>query len=153
VWGCTVLNSYLFTLPWITQVKEAFMRITALYIRVLAFTLLINKQLKITEQAYIFTKYARLIAWRLTWFTIESPPQHQRVAYAATQCNTTTTYYTVHNRTILPRSITIICVLNSYLTGAGVVPNLAATAAAPLCAHPLRRCLTVLTTTTLPCSN
>jgi hypothetical protein len=38
----------------------------------------------------------------------------------------------------------IIYILNFYLAGAGVVPNLAITAAAPLCAHPLRRRLTLL---------
>jgi hypothetical protein len=42
---------------------------------------------------------------------------------------------------------------NFYLTVAGVMSNLAATAAARLCVHPLRRRLAVLTTTTFLFSN
>ena len=49
---------------------------------------------------------------------------------------------------VLIGSIVIICFLYFYLASAGVVSNLAATAAAPLCAHPLRRRLAVLTTIT-----
>jgi hypothetical protein len=83
----------------------------------------------------------------------EWPTQHQRDACAATQHNTTTNYYTVRNRIVLIRIVAIICVLYFCLTGAGVVSNLAATTAAPLCAHPLCRRLAVLTTATLLFSN
>jgi hypothetical protein len=69
------------------------------------------------------------------------------------QLNAATNYYTILSRIILFRSITIVCVLYFYLTGARIVFNLAATTAAPLCAHPLRRRLTLLTTTTLLFSN
>jgi hypothetical protein len=74
-------------------------------------------------------------------------------AYAATQCNMTINYYTTGNGIQLFRSITIIYILYFYLAGAGVMPNLAATAAASLCAHPLRRRLAVPTSTTLLFSN
>ena len=74
----------------------------------------------------------------------KSATKPQRGNCATTQCDTTTKYSTVRNRMILFRSIVTICVLNFYLTSAGVVPNLAATAAAPLYAHSLRRHLAVL---------
>jgi hypothetical protein len=78
------------------------------------------------------------------------PHQH---ACAATPRNTTIIFYAVRDSKLYLGFIAIICILYIYLTGAGIVPNLAATAAAPLSAHPLRRCFAVLTTTTLPLSN
>jgi hypothetical protein len=90
---------------------------------------------------------------RITWFTSEWPPRHQRSARAATQHNTTTDYYTVRNNTVLFKSVAIIYIYYFYLIGAGVMPNLAATTAAPLYAHSLRRRLALLTTTTLLFSN
>jgi hypothetical protein len=51
------------------------------------------------------------------------------------------------------RIVAIIRILNLYLTGAGVMPSLAATAIAPLSAHPLCRRFAVPTTTTLLFSN
>jgi hypothetical protein len=51
------------------------------------------------------------------------------------------------------RIVAIICILNLYLTGAGVMPSLATTATAPLGAHPLYRRFAVPTTTTLLFSN
>jgi hypothetical protein len=51
------------------------------------------------------------------------------------------------------RIITIIRILNLYLTGTGVMPSLAATAIAPLGAHSLYRRFAVPTTTTLLFSN
>jgi hypothetical protein len=44
-------------------------------------------------------------------------------------------------------------ILYFYLTGAGVVPNLAATPAASPYAHPLRQLSTVVTTVNLSLSN
>jgi hypothetical protein len=61
--------------------------------------------------------------------------------------------YVIRNRIILFRSITIIYVLYFYLIGAGVMPNLAVIAIAPLCAYSLRRRLALLTATTLLFSN
>jgi hypothetical protein len=89
----------------------------------------------------------------ITWFTSERRTQHQRCDCRTTQRNTTTNHCTVPNRIILFRSSTTIYILYFYLVGVGIMPNLAASAAAPLCAHPLRRRLTVLTTTTLLYSN
>jgi hypothetical protein len=85
--------------------------------------------------------------------TSEWPPQHQRGARAATQHNTITNYYTMRNNIVLFRSVAIIYIYYFYLAGAGVMPNLTVTAAAPLCAHPLRRRLALLTATTLLFSN
>jgi hypothetical protein len=59
----------------------------------------------------------------------------------------------MHNNIILFRSVAIIYIYYFYLKGAEVMPNLAATAAAPLCAHSLYRRLALLTTTTLLFSN
>jgi hypothetical protein len=67
--------------------------------------------------------------------------------------NTTIIFYAVRNSKLYLRFIAIICILYFYLTGAGIVPNLAVTAAAPFSAHPLCRRLAILTTTTLPLSN
>jgi hypothetical protein len=69
------------------------------------------------------------------------------------QHNTIIDYYTVRNNTVLFKSVAIIYIYYFYLTDARVIPNLAATTAAPLCAHSLRRCLALLTTTTLLFSN
>jgi hypothetical protein len=85
--------------------------------------------------------------------TSEWLPQHQRGARAATQHNTTTNYYTVRNNIVLFRSVAIIYIYYFYLAGAGVMPNLTITAVVPLCAHLLRRRLTLLTATTLLFSN
>jgi hypothetical protein len=84
---------------------------------------------------------------------IESPALPHQHACAATLRNTTTIFCTIHYSRLYFRFIAIICILYFYLTGAGIVPNLAATAAVPLSAHPLRRRLALLTTTTLPLSN
>jgi hypothetical protein len=54
---------------------------------------------------------------------------------------------------VLFRSVAIIYILYFYLIGVRVMPNLAATAAASLYAHSLRRRLTILTPTTLLFSN
>jgi hypothetical protein len=51
------------------------------------------------------------------------------------------------------RIVAIIRILNLYLTGTGVIPSLAATATAPLSAHPLCRRFAIPTTTTLLFSN
>jgi hypothetical protein len=59
----------------------------------------------------------------------------------------------MRNNIILLRSVAIIYIYYLYLTGAGVMPNLTATAAAPLCAHPLCRRFALLTTTILLFSN
>jgi hypothetical protein len=59
----------------------------------------------------------------------------------------------MRNTIVLFRSVAIIYILYFYLVGAEVVPNLAATAAAPLYAQPLRRRLTILTPSTLYFSN
>jgi hypothetical protein len=79
-------------------------------------------------------------------------PPHQH-ACAATTRNTTTFCFTIHYSKLYFRFFAIIYILYFYLTSAGVIPNLAATAAVPLSAHPLRRRFAVLTTTTLPLSN
>jgi hypothetical protein len=50
---------------------------------------------------------------------------------------------------ILFRSVAILYILYFYLVGAGLMPSFAATAAASLYAHSLRRRLALLTTTTL----
>ena len=83
----------------------------------------------------------------------ESPTKHQRNAYATTLRNATTVFYSIYNRIVLIRSVAIIYILYFYLARARVVPNLTTTAVAPLCAHPLRRRLAILTTTTLLYSN
>jgi hypothetical protein len=85
--------------------------------------------------------------------TSEWPPQHQRGARAATQHNTTTNYCTMRNNIVLFRSVAIIYIYYFYLVGAGVMPNLAATAAAPLCVYLLCRRLALLTATTILFSN
>jgi hypothetical protein len=59
----------------------------------------------------------------------------------------------MRNNIILFRSVAITYIYYFYLASAGVMPNLAATAAAPLCAHPLCRRFALLTTTTLLFSN
>jgi hypothetical protein len=59
----------------------------------------------------------------------------------------------MRNNIILFRSVAIIYIYYFYLAGAGVIPNLAAPAAAPLCAHSLCRRFALLTTTTLLFSN
>ena len=84
---------------------------------------------------------------------IESPALTHQHACAATLRNTTTFLFSIHYSGLYFRFFAIICILYFYLTGAGVVPNLAATAAMPLSAHPLRRRLALLTTTTLFFSN
>jgi hypothetical protein len=77
----------------------------------------------------------------------------RRRACATMPRNTTIIFYTARNSKLYLRFFAIICILYFYLTGAGIVPNLAAIAAVPLSAHPLRRRFAVLTTTTLPLSN
>jgi hypothetical protein len=67
--------------------------------------------------------------------------------------NTIIIFYTIHNSKLDLRFFTIIYILYFYLIGAGIVPNLAAIAAAPLSAHSLCRCFAVLITTTLLLSN
>jgi hypothetical protein len=74
-------------------------------------------------------------------------------ACAATPRNTTIIFNAARNSKLNLRFFAIICILYFYLAGAGIVPNLAATAAVPLSAHPLRRRFAVLTTTTLSLSN
>jgi hypothetical protein len=59
----------------------------------------------------------------------------------------------MRNNIILFRSVAIIYIYYFYLAGAGVMPNLAATAVAPLCAHPLCRRFALLIITTLLFSN
>ena len=54
---------------------------------------------------------------------------------------------------MLFRRIASIYVLYFYLAGTGVMPNLAATAAAPLCARPPYRRLALLIIAPLLCSN
>jgi hypothetical protein len=82
------------------------------------------------------------------WATF--PHQH---ACAATPRNTTIIFYAIRDSELYLRFFAIICILYFYLIGAGIVPNLAATAAVPLSAQPLRRRFAVLTTTTLLLSN
>jgi hypothetical protein len=69
------------------------------------------------------------------------------------QRNTTTNYYTIRNRIVLFRSVTIIYILYFYLIDARIVSYFAITTVTPLCAHSLRRRLALLTTTTLLFSN
>jgi hypothetical protein len=64
-----------------------------------------------------------------------------------------TIFKTIRNRIVLIRSVGIIYILYFYCVGTGVVANLGVTAAASLCAHPLRRLFTIVTTTTLYFSN
>jgi hypothetical protein len=70
-------------------------------------------------------------------------------AYATTSRNITTIHYTAGNRIVLFRSVAIFYILCFHLAGVGVMPSFTATAAASLCAHPLYRCLALLTTATL----
>jgi hypothetical protein len=74
-------------------------------------------------------------------------------ACAATLRNTTIIFNAARNSKLYLRFFAIICILYFYLAGAGIVPNLAATATVPLSAHPLYRRFAVLITTTLPLSN
>jgi hypothetical protein len=74
-------------------------------------------------------------------------------ACAVTLRNTIIIFNTVRNSKLYLRFFAIICILYFYLIGTGIMPNLAATAAVPLSAHPLCRRFTVLTTTTLSLSN
>jgi hypothetical protein len=79
--------------------------------------------------------------------------QHHQHACAATVLHCTTRYCTVYHKIILFRLIAIFCILNFYFICAGVVTSLTISAAAPIYPHPLRRRLTVLTTTTRLFSN
>jgi hypothetical protein len=77
----------------------------------------------------------------------------RRRACETTPRNTTIIFNAARNSKLYLRFFAIIYILYFYLAGAGIVPNLAATAAVPLSAHPLCRRFAVLTTTTLPLSN
>jgi hypothetical protein len=81
------------------------------------------------------------------------PTNTKQRAYAITLRNTTTFFSNKRYRILLFRFFAIIYILNFYLVGVGVVSNLAAMAIVPLSAHPLRRRLALLITTTLPLSN
>jgi predicted small integral membrane protein len=74
-------------------------------------------------------------------------------ACGATPRNTIIIFNTARNSKLYLGFFAIICILYFYLTGIGIVPNLAATAAVSLSAHPLCRRFAVLITTTLPLSN
>jgi hypothetical protein len=58
-------------------------------------------------------------------------------ACRATLRNTTIIFNTARNSKLYLRFFAIICILYFYLASVGIVPNLAATAAVPLSAHPL----------------
>ena len=83
----------------------------------------------------------------------EPPAQPYRHAYAMILRNTTTVNSTVRYSRLFFIFIAIICILYFYLTGVGVVPSLAATAAMPLTVYPFCRRLALLTTTTSSLSN
>jgi hypothetical protein len=61
----------------------------------------------------------------------EWPPQYRQNDCAATVRNTTMNNRTVCNSIVLFRLFAIFCILYFYFTGAGVMPSLTASAAAP----------------------
>jgi hypothetical protein len=83
----------------------------------------------------------------------EQTTNTRRRACAIMPRNTTIIFYTARNSKLYLRFFAIICILYFYLTGAGIVPNLAITAVVPLSVHSLRRRFAVLITTTLSLSN
>jgi hypothetical protein len=77
----------------------------------------------------------------------------RRRACAATLRTTTIIFNAARNSKLYLRFFAIIYIFYFYLVGAGIVPNLAATAVVPLSVYPLCRRFAVLTTTTLLLSN
>ena len=102
---------------------------------------------------YAFTALTYNVVHHRVGSPIESAALPHQHACAATLRNTTTIFFTIHCSRLYFIFFAIIYILYFYLASPGVVPKLSATATAPLSAHPLRRRLALLTTTTLFFSN
>jgi hypothetical protein len=79
----------------------------------------------------------------------KQPTNTRQHTCATTLRNTIIIFYTAHNSKLYLRFFAIICILYFYLTGAGIIPNLAAIAAAPLSAHSLPSLLVIKSNTLL----
>jgi hypothetical protein len=100
----------------------------------------------------IFYIYSNVFPMRAAHPSERCTNTRQR-ACRATLRNTTIIFNATRNSKLYLRFFTIIYILYFYLATAGIVPNLAITAAVPLSVHPLYRRFAVLITTTLSLSN